>query len=229
MDQQFRDVVDALWERIMVVMDGDDGEACAGHLRTACQKCLFAEERFKSLSHHVIEYKKQLDRREILDSLHLAMDYEHLLISLRNSIDNLSELIGCVLVLEKTDGLLVQHDNVGLREIVAFMKASDDLQKNSFLYKLMFYLNKQLNQGWYKDLMDPAVIISHDRFGQYPRVSARSIDRQLLDFTFILRDTTGDGSVGGHIIPYCSGLIDNIKNALKDSFVLIDDYLAHQS
>ena len=58
----------------MGVMQGDDSELCADYLRVACQKCLFAQERLKSLLKNVDEYKKRLDRREILNSLNLAMD-----------------------------------------------------------------------------------------------------------------------------------------------------------
>ena len=78
----------------MGVMPGDDGELCAYYLRTSYQKCLFAEQRVKSLTVLVDEYKKKLDRREILDSLLLAMDYDHILVSLRSALENLAKLIG---------------------------------------------------------------------------------------------------------------------------------------
>jgi hypothetical protein len=226
MDKQLSDIVDGLWKRIMMVMQGDNGELCADYLRTAYQKCLFATERLKSLTVHVHDYKQKLDRREILDSLFLVMDYDHLLISLRSALEHLARLISATVSQRLSGHLLPYQGDISLRKIISIFGDEAKLQDNQAILKLISYLDKKVGQGWYKELVEPQVVISHDRFRDYPRVSAHNISQQLLDFRFLLPDTVdSDDTSEGSIIAFCRNLIKEVEEVLKQSFLLIKEYL----
>jgi cellulose biosynthesis protein BcsQ len=155
MNEQLNDIVDSLWEHIMGVMQGDGGEICADYLRITCQKCLFAQERLKSLAENVADYKKKLDRGEILNSLYLAMDYDHLLISLRSSLEYLAKLINAAISQSLPNRLVLYQEIANLRNTVSELKESTELSAYSSLYKLSWYLKEKINQAWYKELMEP--------------------------------------------------------------------------
>jgi hypothetical protein len=211
----------------MGVMQGDDSELCADYLRVACQKCLFAQERLKSLLKNVDEYKKRLDRREILNSLYLAMDYDHLLISLRSSLEHLSKLINAVISQSSSNRSLLYQEIDNLRSTASVLKENAELPKDSSLHKLSGYLSERINQAWYKELMEPGMVISHDKFRKFPKVSAFDIRQHLLDFSFLLptmEEVGGAGEAG--IVGYCRELIEEVEGTLKGSFVLLDDHLS---
>jgi len=228
MKLQLSDIVDSLWEHIMGVMQGDDGELCANYLRTSYQRCLFAEERAKSIALHVDEYKKKLDRREILDSLLLEMDYDHLLVSLRSALDNLAKLIGFTISSNLPNILIMHQQNYNLGEIVSILKNNARSQENSHTIKLLSFLSKKIEQNWYKELVEPGLVISHDKFRPYPRVSPRDAGQQLLDFRFLLPDTLENEEDGqGSIMAYCTNLIEEVEGVLAESCLLIEEYLSH--
>ena len=211
----------------MGVMQGDDGELCAYYLRTSYQKCLYAEERVKSLIVLVSEYKKKLDRREILDSLLLAMDYDHFLVSLRSSLENLAKLISFTLSTNLPDILITYQQNYNLGEVVSILKNNAKSLENTYIIKLLSFLNKKVKQNWYKELVEPGLVISHDKFRTHPRVSPRDIGQQLLDFRFLLPDTLENEREGqGGIITHCTSLIEKVEGVLKESCILIEEYLA---
>ena len=222
MDERLSDIVDSLWKRIMMVMQGDDGELCAEYLRTSYQKCLFAEERLKSLTEHVDDYKKRLARREILDSLFLAMDYDHLLISLRSALRNLTKLVEAVISLQASGHVLPYQGDASLRKTLSGVENDVKLQANKDVSKLLAYLNEKVGQDWYKDLVEPGIVISHDKFREHPKVSAHNISRQLLDFRFLLPDTMAtDDNSEGSIIAYSASLINQVEGFLVQSFLLL--------
>jgi len=212
----------------MGAMQGDDGELCAYYLRTSYQKCMFAEERVKSLAVLVDEYKKKLDRREILDSLLLAMDYDHLLVSLRSALESLAKLIGFTLSSNSPDILMIHQQNYDLGEVVSILKNNTSSSENKHTIKLLSFLDENVGQNWYKELVEPGLVISHDKFRPYPRVSPRDIGQQLLDFRFLLPDTLENEREGqGSIITHCTSLIEKVEDVLKESCLLIEEYLAH--
>jgi len=221
MKLQLSDIVDNLREHIMGAMQGDDGEQCAYYLRTSYQKCLFAEERIKSLADLVDEYKKKLDRREILDSLHLAMDYDHLLVSLRSALEYLAKLIGFTLSSGLPDTLIAHQQNFNLGEVAYMLRDNLGSSANAYYVQVLAFLNEKIEQNWYKELVEPGLVISHDKLRTYPRVSPRDVGRQLLDFRFILPDM-GEGT----IIAYCRNLIEQVEGVLKGVCLLIEGYIA---
>jgi hypothetical protein len=226
MDKQLSDIVDGLWKRIMMAMQGDDGELCADYLRTAYQKCLFAQERLKSLTVHVDDYKQKLDCREILDSLLLAMDYDHLLISLCSALEHLARLISATVSQKLSGHLLLYQEDISLRKIISIFGDEAKLQDDPVISKLLSYLDEKVGHSWYKQLVEPQVVISHDRFRDYPRVLAHNISQQLLDFRFLLPDTVeSDDTSEGSIIAFCRNLIEEVEEVLKQSFSLIKEYL----
>jgi hypothetical protein len=227
MNEQLNDIVDSLWEHIMGVMQGEGGEICADYLRITCQKCLFAQERLKSLAENVADYKKKLDCGEILNSLYLAMDYDHLLISLRSSLEHLAKLINAAISQSLPNRLVIYQETANLRNTISVLKESTELSAYSSLYRLSCYLNEKINHAWYKELMEPGIVISHDKFRKFPKVSASGMRQQLLDFSFLLphmAETEGTGE--GGIVVYCRELIEEVEGMLKGSFIILDDHLS---
>ncbi|MFC1978391.1 hypothetical protein ACFLVP_00185 [Chloroflexota bacterium] len=228
MKPHLSDIVDSLWEHIMGVMQGDNGEICAYYLRISYQKCLFAEERLKSLTWFVDEYNKKLNRRQILDSLSLAMDYDHLLVSLRSVLKNLAKLIGFTLSSNSPDIFIAHQQNFNLSEIVSILKNNPNLSDKPYAVKLLSFLDEKIEQNWHKDLVEPGLIISYDKFRAFPRVSPRDINQQLLDFRFLFPDALEKERNGhGSIITFCKKLIEEVEDVFSRSCQLIEKHFAH--
>ena len=213
------DVIDSLWQRIMMTLQGHDGELCAGYLRASWQKMLFAEGRLESLVQHVDTYKRKLDSRQILDSLPLAMDYDHLLISLRSSLQNTAYLVNTILLPGELTPPVAPGDDIDLRTVLDTLEQSNQSGRDASADRLVQYLKIKLDEPWYKELFEPAIIISHDRSRDYPRVSPRSLNEQLLDFRFLLPDMVESGDSGeSSIIAYCRSMIKRVEDLQTEVF-----------
>ncbi len=219
MDKHLNDVIDGLWQRIMMTLQGHDGEICAGYLRASWQKMLFAEGRLESLVQHVDTYKRKLDSRQILDSLSLAMDYDHLLVSLRSSLQNIAYLVAAILLSSEDTSPVALGDDIDLCSVIDALEQSNQSGRDASVDKLVHYLQIKLDEPWYKELFEPAIIISHDMSRDYPRVSLSSLNEQLLDFRFLLPDMVESEDSGeSSIIAYCRSMIGRVEDLQTEVF-----------
>ena len=226
MSQLLDNIVNSLLERILIVLDSDDGESCAYYLRSTCKKLLFAEERLKCLVKHIEEYRQKFERREILDRLFIEMDFDHLIQSLRSSLEHLAQSINAVIPLTLANAVTPIRAIINLKSVVVELKRYNQLQENTHLAELCSYLDKRVVEDWYRELHELRVEIFHDKFKRFPRVSTRGFGRQLLDFKFLLTDDTVNMAASDErsLISYCRSTIGKVEDVLRDCFHLLNSY-----
>lgn len=225
MSQQLDDIVNTLWQRIMMQLDADDGETCVFYLRNVRQKIYFSLERYESLKKNIVDYKWKYDHKKLLNSTCIEMDFDHIIYCLRSSLSYLALLIFAIIPLSSYDRLTNKNRMLMLGDVVVQLKSH---KQESCLYNLWMYLSENISTEWYRELNEFRIDIFYDRFKNYPRVTTYTLEHQLLDMNCLLADDAGDGSMSTDkksILTYTRWLITEVENTVINCLVLLQTCL----
>ncbi|MCX6013848.1 MAG: hypothetical protein NTV30_10720 [Chloroflexi bacterium] len=224
MPQKLEDTTNNLLTQFMSYAEVDHGEKCTGYLRGSCQKLIFAKERLKTLEQHINLYNEKIEKREPLNSIYILMDFDHLITSLRGSLSQLAYLIS-LLISKDMPSFILKEETMNLKKLAERIQ-EDNLINDIHIYSLVNCLKYKFNQDWYKDLYNQRVEILPDKLKKFPKVSTKTIEQQLLNFSFLLN--TGDNELKEeekNIISYSKYLINEVETTLIESFGILHNYL----
>jgi len=237
MRTDFGDTINVLWSQIWGSMEGDDRYLCEIYLRSASQKHLFAERRLRSLKKKMTEYKRKctVEKHDEFratvypDSLPIEMDFDHCILSLRSSLEHLAQLINAVIPLDLPAKRIKKYDKfVSITNVISEIERNEPLGKDPCLSKLSSYLGNVIQASWYKELHDLRIESFHIKSGRLARTSLLTLDRQLLEMTFLLPSGTASSAKTEkerNIVNYCQRRVEDIERVLKVSFELLSKYL----
>ena len=237
MSKDLDDPINILLEQIWNSKQGADRELCVIYLRSACQKHLFAEKRLTSLRKRITEYKKKITVKQYDGftattrpvTLYVEMDFDHCISSLRSSLEHLAQLINAIIPLNLSPKVTKGETHVTLRNVIEEIKKRNLLKNNECLCDLSSYLDDEMGKDWYKDLHDLRITMFHDKFDRLNKISTRTLERQPLDFKFLLPSGIAKSLVTKeerNIISYCKSVISKVESVLKESFDALSSYLS---
>ena len=218
MSNAFDDSINDLWSLI------NHDSACEIYLRSAAQKHDFAEIRAEALHNDITEFKTNTSIRETIGTLHIEMNFEHGVSSLRSSIEHLAQLINEVAKLG-----LAQTKKQG-SNVVDIYKVRDILLKSpdGNLRKLGELLTSMTGSGWYTDLSDLRIELFHHQFKRLPRAYALDMSRGSSNVEFLLPSDTAPSISDSKERPidvYLNRQVENVRAVLEQSFKLLIEYL----
>jgi hypothetical protein len=218
MSNTFGNSINDLWSLIR------HDNTCEIYLRSAAQKHLFAEKRAEQLHSDITEFKASTSIRETIGTLHIEMNFEHGVSSLRSSIEHLAQLINGVANLG-----LAQTRRQG-SNIIDIYKVRDILLKSpdGNLRKLGGLLMSMTGSSWYTDLHDLRIELYHHQFQRFPRAHAVDMSRSSQNVEFLLPSGTAPSisdSKERQIDVYLDRQVENVRAVLEESFKLLIEYL----
>jgi len=222
MSQLLDDIVNNLWQRIMMQLDADDGETCVFYLRKVRQKIYFALEIYESLKKNIDDYKWKYNQKKVLNSTHIEMDFDHIIYCLRGSLSFLALLVCSVIPSSSYDRVTNKSRVLSLEDVVVQLKS---YKQESLVHKLWIYISENINTEWYRELNEFRIDIFYDRFQNYPRVTTYTLEHQLLDMNCLLADDAADGSMNTdkkNILTYTRWLITEVENTVINILELLD-------
>lgn len=206
------------------------------YFNSANLKYRYAEKRLISLRRKITNYKERVEVRYggsvimFPDPLPIEMDLDHCITSLRSSMEHLAQLINSVVKLGlKPVGY--GKDIVSPQNVIDAINNSLKSKKDQYLSKLSSFLGNEIHKDWYKELHRFRIEMYHHKSREIlDHASASpSLAPNWMDELFVIPPDIAISAKtrrDREIFNFCQNKVNDIENALYNSFYLLSKYLS---